>query len=426
MFEKIFCSSPWLHMRIRPDGAFGFCRWGSQWREDYNIRTHSVEEYFQTHLAPIRHSLLEGTKISNCDKCYVMEEHGKISGRQRQLLKTGIMTNHFIPSLNSSPFLPAFQYSEKHQGCTNLLPVDWQIDLGNHCNTACVMCTPRYSSRLSTEFQKIGLISDEKLWNSAWTNDDKLLEKFCDGLVKGPAPVYLHFLGGETLIIPAFKKILERLIDVGMTSPTIGFTTNLTVWPTEVIEQLLKFKTLNVGLSIESLHEVNHYIRWPSNQKTVLENLKKWIEISKKYNHPVQLRLTPSALSIIHVADLYQFAWDQGVGIETCNFITEPKCLSLKVLPPDIRNLAIQRLEKFLEGKSAINQQVVNTRNPHTIDQQVLQDAQSYINFLRDTEEDQFGAQQLVEYLKKLEQSRKNKILDYLPEYENFLRSHGY
>jgi MoaA/NifB/PqqE/SkfB family radical SAM enzyme len=394
--------------------------------EHYNIRTHSVAEYFQDHMSAVRQSMLLGSKQDICDRCYTMEKHGKVSGRQRQLLKTGIMTQHFIPSLQSSPFVPMFEYSQKHGGRTNLLPVDWQIDLGNYCNNACVMCSPRYSSRISSEFQKIGLIDNAARWNRAWTDDEKLVEKFCQDLIEGPTPAYLHFLGGETLIVPALKKILVKLLAAGMSATAVGFTTNLTVWPDDVIDLLQQFAHLHVGLSIEALHKINHYVRWPSDQTVVLRNMERWINLSRQHGHLVQLRPTPSALTILHVADLYQFAWNQNIGFETCNFISNPRCLSLKVLPTDIREIAVTRLEKFLEGKTHGGCQTVNTRNPAMITQQIVEDVLSYIDFLKNAEHDPDGAQQLVLYLQKIESSRGNSILEYLPEYEKFLRSYGY
>ena len=426
MFDRVFCSGPWLHMRINPTGEFGPCRWSSHRDEQYNIKTHSVKEYFQKRMAPLRRSVLEGDRLEMCSQCYQMEEHDKVSGRQRQLLKTGIMTDHFVPSLQSSTFRSAFQYSQNNDGDTDLLPIDWQIDLGNYCNSACVMCSPRYSSKLGAEFKKIGLIDDTARWNSSWSDNDTLLEKFCHDLASGPTPAYLHFLGGETLIIPAFKKILSELAEAKMTAPAVGFTTNLTVWPQDTIDQLLKFDRLNIGLSIESLHDINHYVRWPGRQEIILQNLEKWIDLADRHGHLVQLRLTPSALTILHVADLYQYAWDRNIGVETCNFITNPRYLGLKVLPNDLRSIAISRLEKFLDGKPIEYRQVVNTRNPSMINQQVIQDARSYINFLRSSEYDHEGAHELVQYIRQLERSRGNNILDYLPEYEKFLRSHGY
>lgn len=426
MFDHTFCASPWLHMRIGHTGEFGPCRSGTHIDEQYNIKTHSILEYFQDHMSLVRNSMLQGKALDMCGRCYQMEKHGKVSGRQRQLLKTGIMTDHFTPSLQSSPFIPMFEYSQSHDGHTKLHPVDWQIDLGNYCNNACVMCSPRYSSKMSVEFEKIGLIDNASRWNSPWTNDDRLVDKFCQDLIAGPAPAYLHFLGGETLIIPALKKILAKLLQAGMSEITVGFTTNLTVWPEDVIDLLQQFTYLHVGLSIEAIHPINHYVRWPTNQKVVLQNLRRWIESSRQRGHLVQIRPTPSALTILHLAELYQFAWDNRIGLETCNFISSPRCLTLKVLPMDIRAIAIARLEKFLEGRTIRAGKAVNTRNPAMIDQQLVEDAKSYIDFLKNTEHDQDGARQLILYLQQLESSRANSILEYLPEYGKFFSSHGY
>lgn len=424
MFQQVFCSSPWLHMRITPDGSFNMCRWGISNDSNYNIKTHTIKEYFQDIMSSLRTDLLNGQKLSLCDPCLVMDQHGKVSGRQRQLLKTGIHLDHFQSTLQCSPFVDEFRESWKNQGKTNLMPVDWQIDLGNFCNSACVMCSPRYSSRLAQEFHKIGFIKN--LPPSNWTDDTALVEKFCQGLTQGPAPVYLHFLGGETLIVPAFKTILENLLAAGMKNITIGFTTNLTVWPQDVIDLLKEFSVINVGLSIESLSPVNEYVRWPAVQSKVLGNLERWIDFGKNHGSPVQLRLTPSALTILHVADLYQYAWDHNVGVETCNFIYKPRCLTLKVLPDDLRSIAIERLQSFVSNKNVSDKPIINTRNPSTLKEQVIEDAISYINYLKNSEYDQDGALELVQYIKKLEESRKNRILDYLPEYEKFLRSNGY
>jgi predicted alpha-1,2-mannosidase len=89
-----------------------------------------------------------------------MEQHDKISGRQKQLLKTGIRLEQFEKTLASSPWVAEFAQG----GTTSQVPQDWQIDLGNYCNSACIFCTPRWSSRLATEFKKIGII--EKIYNS--------------------------------------------------------------------------------------------------------------------------------------------------------------------------------------------------------------------------------------------------------------------
>jgi sulfatase maturation enzyme AslB (radical SAM superfamily) len=144
------------------------------------------------------------------------------------------------------------------------MPQDWQIDLGNFCNSACIFCGPNNSSRLAAEYKKLGLIT--KLPKKNWADNPEMLERFIEILDGTKNIAYLHFLGGETIITPAFKKILKKLIERGLNkTASIGLTTNLTVWEPEIIELLTQFKEINLGMSIECLHhEINDYLRWPS------------------------------------------------------------------------------------------------------------------------------------------------------------------
>ena len=96
--KKHFCSSPWLHMRIDSDGTFQYCRWINRDNNffkdiDYNIQQTTITEYFQKKLSNLRLSMLEGEEIPSCSTCKQMEKQGKISGRQKQLLKNGIQLN---------------------------------------------------------------------------------------------------------------------------------------------------------------------------------------------------------------------------------------------------------------------------------------------------------------------------------------------
>ena len=147
-FESSFCSSPWFRMRINNVGDYEYCRWANFEHRDtnINIKDCSPQQYFQQHMTPIRQQMLNGAAVPGCKECAQMEQHGKISGRQRQLLKIGVRTEQFAKTLASSPWVSEF--ANNLNGQTQQLPQDWQIDLGNYCNSACVMCSPRSSSCL--------------------------------------------------------------------------------------------------------------------------------------------------------------------------------------------------------------------------------------------------------------------------------------
>lgn len=430
-FEKTFCSSPWLHMRITNSGTYEPCRWmgknvSTRVDFDRNIKTVSPLTYFQHHMSGFRTQLLQGNSPAICNDCHVMEQHGKPSGRQRQLLKVGVKEEYFEKSLAGSPLRTSFDYSHNNQGNTNRTVTDWQIDLGNYCNGACVFCNPESSSSLATEFKRIGLI--DQVPPSAWCDDPELFDRFVIGLTSNPNLQYLHFLGGETVITPGFKKILSTLVNADLAKNiTIGFTTNLTVWSDSVVNLLTQFQQVNLGMSIETLTPVNDYVRYPSQQAQTQELLDRWIALGHRQGWLIQLRVTPTCLTVHELTTVYDYAWQHGTSVESCNFIDNPEFFRISVLPKHLRESAIDTLRSWIAAHPVADSgQIINTRDPNQSQEQIVQDATSYLNYLESADDESHRLQDLVQYLKRLESSRGNSILTYLPQYEDLFRSAGY
>lgn len=412
-------------MRINNAGNYEYCRWAvkDDRNANANIKQITPAEYFQKHMAPIRHAMLAGEIVSGCNECVQMEQHGKISGRQKQLLKIGVQTDQFAKTMASSPW--AAEFANNLNGRTHQLPQDWQIDLGNYCNSTCVMCSPHSSSKIATEFYKLGII--DQLPPVSWCNDPILVDRFVDTLKNSPHIQYLHFIGGETLITPAFGKILQVLVDQGLSKNlTMGFTTNLTVWDNNILNLLCEFGGVHLGMSIECFHSVNDYIRWPSRLEQVKSHADQWLNLAQQRGWLVQLRTTPTVLSISNLLSVYDFAWQHGVAVESCNFLAKPAQLRASVLPAEHRASIIQGMKDWLLQHPASGDTVTNIRNPGVVRTQITQDLQSYINYLETTPDESDLLPDLVQYLKLLESSRGNTILTYLPEYEELFRTAGY
>jgi sulfatase maturation enzyme AslB (radical SAM superfamily) len=410
-------------MKVGNDGSFHFCRWGENNKSTSNIKNTHPVTWFQnsTEQKILRQGMINGVQNLDCHGCYTMESHGKISGRQRQLLKTGIQLDQFDKTLLSSPWLSVFKRSEN--GDTDQVPLDWQIDLGNFCNSACVFCVPESSSRLASELHKLKII--DSLPEENWSKNTNQLEKLLDALEKANntnSLRYLHFIGGETLIIPAFKSILQKIT----TPTTLGFTTNLTVWDEEIID-LLSPHNVHLGVSLETVSLLNDYIRWGSRLEQVLENLSRWQTVAQQRNWILSLRITPTALSIGELDSVYEYAWQNNLLVESCNFIHEPAFLRPSVLPLSLRLQARHRLASWIKNKNTEQDHtVINTRDTNKTKQVLLQDARSYISYLNTARDETSLLPRLVDYINKLETSRNNCILDYLPQYADTLRSHGY
>jgi len=427
--EKNFCSSPWFHMRITNSGTYEYCRWRSGITvvdPQNNIQTKTPTEYFQQDMANIRQSMLDGHAPDGCASCYKMEQHHKVSGRQRQLLKVGVQEMFFATSLASSPMKASFDYSQQHQGLTDRTVSDWQIDLGNYCNSACVFCSPEFSSRLATEFRQLGLI--DHVPPPAWCDDPVLVDRFVADLCASRELHYLHFIGGETLITPGFHRILQALIDAGISGRiTLGFTTNLTTWSDKIVDLLIQFKQINLGLSVETMTSINDYVRWPSSLPAIKILADRWVALASKHNWLTQLRITPTCLTVHDLDTVYEYAWQNNLAVESCNFLESPAFLRIEVLPPEYREQARQRLvDWILLHPTTITSQVINGRDPTRVQEQIVQDASSYVEYLDNVEDESHRLPALVTYLKQLESGRKNRVLDYLPQYEELLRTHGY
>ena len=87
-------------MRITNSGTYEPCRWqakddGSRVNFDRSIHSVSPLTYFQRHMSELRTALLAGQAPAICSDCHGMEQHGKPSGRQRQLLKVGVQDEYF-------------------------------------------------------------------------------------------------------------------------------------------------------------------------------------------------------------------------------------------------------------------------------------------------------------------------------------------
>lgn len=409
-------------MRINNAGHYEYCRWISKTdrTQTPHISKVTPQQYFQQHMQPLRQQLLAGDSLPGCAPCSVMEQHRKVSGRQKQLLKIGVRLEQFEKTLASSPWVPIFSKDQFDQ-----LPQDWQIDLGNYCNSGCIFCGPHSSSKLAVEYQQLGLI--DKLPTANWTDQPELVEKFIHALEQSPHIQYLHFIGGETMITPAFATILKALIKAGLNrTATIGFTTNLTVWDQDIIDLLCEFHGLNLGVSIETFDPVNDYVRWPSRIAKVKTTLEKWFELSRQQHWLMQLRTTPTVFTIDSLLTVYDWAWNNGLSIESCDFLENPKFMRPSVLPLSMRQRVIDDMQNWLDNHSVTGDTVINTRDPNISQLQNYQDLKSYVDYLANQPDESFRLPELMQFIKRLETSRGNSILTYLPHYEELFRSAGY
>jgi sulfatase maturation enzyme AslB (radical SAM superfamily) len=253
------------------------------------------------------------------------------------------------------------------------------------------------------------------------------VKKFTQTLIKSPRLRYLHFLGGETLIIPAFRTLLQALLDNSHTGTHLGFTTNLTVWPEPVIQILMQFQNVHVNVSVESLTDLNDYVRWPSDIATIKHNLQRWQDLCVSQTWWLTLRVTPTCLTVHDLVNMYEFAAQQGLPLEACNFLERPDFMRPTALPGPMRTKIADDLENWCDSRPVISGETIyNTRHRDFVQQHLVEDARSYCRYLREQPDESAKITDLVRYLRRMDQHRGNSVLDYLPQYAELFRTAGY
>jgi MoaA/NifB/PqqE/SkfB family radical SAM enzyme len=423
-------------MRITYDGTFKPCRWGKDGSSYNNISNTTILQYYNNEqMRGIRKQMLGGEKPDICSTCYYEEEFGKLNGRIRQLNKSAISLNEFELTMRSSPHYDNFLYTHNNHGLSDLSPVDLHIDLGNTCNSACIMCYPQASSRLESDYKKLSKI-EPILFNNpphikSWTKNKETVKSVIAQLREIPNIKYIHFLGGETLYDEVFYDICDSLIEHGMSNNIIiGTTTNGTIFNERIQRFIENFKEFHLGISIEAVTPLNDYIRYSSKIDSVLSNIDKFLSLrTLNSGLYISLRITPNIFTAYDLDKLIVYMLENDVIAESCNILFYPAHLRMELLPDDIRQEIKSKLKTVIEYYELEPTDVINIRVPHMINKVIANIILEYYNFIcnfktpDNVEESRYN---LVKSLKAFESLRNNSILEYAPRYEEFLRNYGY
>ena len=145
-----FCILPWIHMDITPEGTVkACCRARAPVSDEHGnamtVYHHTLEEIWNSsYYRSIRAGMLQGEKISECQKCYLEEDKFGTSYRTRANTKWKKQVGTL---LHSDPA----KRSRVQEYRVENAPIYFQLNIGNLCNLKCRMCSSTYSSRIETD-----------------------------------------------------------------------------------------------------------------------------------------------------------------------------------------------------------------------------------------------------------------------------------
>lgn len=243
--------------------------------------------------------LNKGNRVIDCASCWRQEDAGAESYRNQG--------NRDLTTLEEREWLM--------QDSNNKLPLrQLEIILGNICNFACLMCGPHLSSKWQSRMKSEKLFQEQILWAD--------YQKFADEGIKYSTYTdddlknlrVLKLMGGEPFYMKETTRLLKRIDELGLAKNIIFQTpTNCSHFPSkEITDIILKFKSVHVGTSFDGVGELNDFIRQGSDWNTCIENLKKWIDLSKQhssYGTPYhEFRIATSCtITIFNVNKVWRF-----------------------------------------------------------------------------------------------------------------------
>jgi radical SAM protein with 4Fe4S-binding SPASM domain len=261
---KNFCAAPFKELVIDTDGTMTPCchykypppRWTSE------NKFNNFDRYWNIELEPLRQDMLNNRHNDGCTYCKQKEaipgqQHLRrfINGKYKTLFTPWELMRTDIdqPAIAEGTFL-------NDNKIENV-----EIRFGNYCNLKCIMCGTYASSSIADEYIKNKSTYEQHkffgndLKTVRWWEEPGALDKLYD-VVKDAR--YIHFTGGEPMMIPEVVDILNRLDPAHVIK--ISFNTNMTKCSDKIFETFKKFKWVEIYASVEGVEEHNDYVRYGS------------------------------------------------------------------------------------------------------------------------------------------------------------------
>jgi organic radical activating enzyme len=306
------------------------------------------------YMKDVRKTMLDGLIPASCTKCFEEEHNGIVSKRLWELYEWQREELDISEIINST----------KEDG--SIPPIIRYLDLrlGHTCNLKCVMCSPHDSSRWLQDYDKLvkkttsNIVLNQIDWkkknfNNQWYEKPEFWDDVFEQI---PNIRQLYFAGGEPLMIKEHRRFLDEIIKRGYNKQiSLRYNSNGIFVNDDIINVWAQFKQVRFAFSIDDNFDRNHYIRFPTDWKTIEENL------SLLDNSPDNIHIgIACAVQIMNIKHIIDFAkwkigknfkkinrfkldeFEAGGGIINLHLLYIPTFLSARLLPKedkeDLRN----------------------------------------------------------------------------------------
>jgi molybdenum cofactor biosynthesis enzyme MoaA len=247
---------------------------------------------------------------------------------------------------------------------------------GKTCNLACMMCFPSVSST----YQQ--LWENDKAWKiPVIKSKERVYETDIDQYIRKNASEieYIEALGGEPLFEKDYLSLLEHLVTAGQSQHITTFTiTNGTIFTERMIKLFSQFQKAIFSISVDGVGLVNDYQRWPSKWQVIEKNID-----TMKDNFDISVLPTVTAVNILRLPEVYEYFQRKNIIINNFEVVRNWPMLLPVNLPDPLKNVIDTKFRGLVEGPG----------DPRS----------------------------LIDFIKKWDKKRSITIVDYMPEWADYL-----
>jgi MoaA/NifB/PqqE/SkfB family radical SAM enzyme len=221
--------------------------------------------------------------------------------------------------------------------------VHWDLKINNTCNLACRTCDSWNSStweKLSKENPDLPR-EYTKVRNKRWHRGiEDIMPHLLDARV-------VKFTGGEPFLIPQVKKVIEYLIEHGVSENiTLHFNTNGTIDINPWIKYFTKFKHTKIHISVDAIGDRFNYIRAGADWNEVSDNILFLKSLTKQMSLSLGVLCLPQALNVGHIHEVEEWCQNHDIGFIYNPPVVDPDFMSPEALTdPVLRKRLIENLK---------------------------------------------------------------------------------
>jgi MoaA/NifB/PqqE/SkfB family radical SAM enzyme len=339
---KHICYHPWVGLDISPQGEIKPCC------KYQNYIDTSLSEYLTNkEVHQLKEEFLEGKRPAGCKRCWDDEDAG-------------------LPSKRQIDWKYIF-----HSQVPNLSPIKvLSLPFGNSCNLACRTCGSYASSGWIAESKKLQkylpktvIYKHQKFYQDKNFIDQ--IKSLCSDIM------HVEFPGGEPFLagVDEHLDFLDFLLEHNPQNISLHYMTNATIFPKqEFWNKWTKFKNVDIQLSIDGIDKQFEYTRWPAKWPEVNGNIQRFIE-ERKDNIQISISHTVSIFNVLYLPEFLKWCLKNKLGKPYLGLVSDPVIYSIKTLPPKVKELISNKLNRFIftEIVSYMNSENLNNEFNTTI-----------------------------------------------------------